>query len=129
MRSPVHPPPGQRFPPACREVFQHFQVSLDDGDGRPQFVAGVLEEFFLALEGDLKAIEHFVKSGCQFGDLVFFLDRQALVHSINKPGYIYGRYKCFGDTEMDASFFPVLWTKSGYRTPLLEAYCDDALMG
>ncbi len=51
----------------------------------------------------------------------------AKFHPTNKPGYIYGRYKRFSDTEMDESFFPVLWTKSGYRTSFLETYCEDAL--
>jgi phytanoyl-CoA hydroxylase len=32
-----------------------------------------------------------------------------------------------GSTEMDESFFPVLWTEDGDRTPLAIDYCDDAL--
>ncbi len=31
-------------------------------------------------------------------------------------GAIYGRYKRHGTTEMDESFFPVLWREDGYRT-------------
>ncbi|MBD2258715.1 phytanoyl-CoA dioxygenase family protein [Pseudanabaena sp. FACHB-2040] len=42
-------------------------------------------------------------------------------------GYIYGRYKRVGDTTMDESFFPILWTQNGYRTPFLQEYCGDAL--
>ncbi|MGJ3244678.1 MAG: phytanoyl-CoA dioxygenase family protein [Elainellaceae cyanobacterium] len=42
-------------------------------------------------------------------------------------GYIYGRYKRIGDTTMDESFFPILWTRDGYRTPFLADYCADAL--
>ncbi len=42
-------------------------------------------------------------------------------------GYIYGRYKRIGDTTMDESFFPILWTRDGYRTPFLADYCRDAL--
>ena len=38
-------------------------------------------------------------------------------------GYIYGRYKHVGDTSMDESFFPILWTRYGYRTPFLDEYC------
>ena len=32
---------------------------------------------------------------------------------------IYGRYKRPGDDAMDESFFPILWTEDGYRTPFL----------
>jgi len=42
-------------------------------------------------------------------------------------GYIFGRYQRVGDTAMDESFFPVLWTRTGYRTPFLAGYCRDAL--
>ncbi|MGF1480132.1 MAG: phytanoyl-CoA dioxygenase family protein [Cyanophyceae cyanobacterium] len=42
-------------------------------------------------------------------------------------GYIYGRYKRVGDTTMDESFFPILWTQDGCRTQFLENYCQDAL--
>ena len=38
-------------------------------------------------------------------------------------GYIYGRYQRVGDTEMDESFFPVLWTEGGYRSSFLDGYC------
>jgi hypothetical protein len=50
----------------------------------------------------------------------------ARFHDSNKPGYIYGRYKRVGDTTMDESFFPILWTQQGYRTPFLADYCQDA---
>ncbi len=36
--------------------------------------------------------------------------------------YIYNRYKRVGDTTMDESFFPILWTEDGYRTPWLDDY-------
>jgi phytanoyl-CoA hydroxylase len=49
-------------------------------------------------------------------------------HPTNQPGYIYGRYKNVNHLEMDESFFPVLWTKAGYRTPFLKNYCQDALL-
>jgi ectoine hydroxylase-related dioxygenase (phytanoyl-CoA dioxygenase family) len=39
--------------------------------------------------------------------------------------YIYSRYRRVGDDAMDESFFPVLWTQSGYRTPFLQTYCDS----
>lgn len=48
-------------------------------------------------------------------------------HPTNPPGYIYGRYKRVGSTEMDESFFPILWTKDGYRSPHLADYCADPL--
>jgi ectoine hydroxylase-related dioxygenase (phytanoyl-CoA dioxygenase family) len=33
---------------------------------------------------------------------------------------VYSRYRRVGDTEMDESFFPIVWTRSGYRTGWLE---------
>jgi hypothetical protein len=39
-----------------------------------------------------------------------------------KISYIYNRYKRVGDTAMDESFFPVLWTREGYRTGFLDDY-------
>jgi hypothetical protein len=41
--------------------------------------------------------------------------------------YIVGRYQRPVDTIMDEAFFPILWTRDGYRTPFLQAYCTDAL--
>jgi phytanoyl-CoA hydroxylase len=52
----------------------------------------------------------------------------ARFHPVNKPGYIYGRYKRVGSLEMDENFFPILWTTDGYRTPFLKDYCQDALV-
>ena len=37
-------------------------------------------------------------------------------------GRIYGRYKRFADDRMDESYFPVLWTEDGRRTPFLDDY-------
>ncbi|KAM3090077.1 phytanoyl-CoA dioxygenase family protein [Phormidesmis sp. 146-35] len=42
--------------------------------------------------------------------------------------YIFGRYRRIGSAEVDESFFPTLWTSDGYRTPMVNEYCDDALM-
>jgi 2-oxoglutarate-dependent dioxygenase len=39
--------------------------------------------------------------------------------------YIYSRYRRIGDDAMDESFFPILWTRSGYRTSFLEGYRDQ----
>lgn len=41
-------------------------------------------------------------------------------------GYIYGRYKRVDDITLDETFFPILWTRDGYRTPFLTDYCEDA---
>lgn len=40
-----------------------------------------------------------------------------------RVGPVYGRYKKAGSSEMDESFFPVLWREDGYRTPWLRDYC------
>lgn len=37
-------------------------------------------------------------------------------------GYIYSRYKRFGDETMDESYFPILWTEDGRRSAFLEDY-------
>jgi len=39
-------------------------------------------------------------------------------------GYLYSRYKRFGDETMDESFFPITWQQDGYRSPFLEPYLD-----
>jgi ectoine hydroxylase-related dioxygenase (phytanoyl-CoA dioxygenase family) len=36
--------------------------------------------------------------------------------------YIYSRYRRLGDDTMDESFFPILWTQSGYRTPFIDTH-------
>lgn len=43
-------------------------------------------------------------------------------------GYIFSRYRRVGETAMDESYFPILWTQDGDRTPMVAAYCEDALM-
>ena len=53
-------------------------------------------------------VSHCMSSGARF-------------HATN-VGYVYGRYKRAGSTEMDESFFPVLWTEDGYRSAFLEEY-------
>lgn len=40
-------------------------------------------------------------------------------------GYLAGRYKRFGDTTMDESFFPIVWRQDGYRSSFLAEYCED----
>ncbi|MEM9163308.1 MAG: phytanoyl-CoA dioxygenase family protein, partial [Cyanobacteria bacterium P01_F01_bin.4] len=45
-------------------------------------------------------------------------------------GYIFDRYRRRGDLEIHESYYPVLWSKDGYRTPFLEEYCPlSAMMG
>jgi hypothetical protein len=39
-------------------------------------------------------------------------------------GYIYSRYKRFGDDTMDETFFPITWRSDGYRSPFIEPYCN-----
>lgn len=43
-------------------------------------------------------------------------------------GYIFSRYRRMGTQVMDESFFPILWTADGYRSPLASAYCEDAIL-
>ena len=60
------------------------------------------------------------------------LDRRALAlhtmpsnarfHETN-PAYAQGRYKRFGDTTMDESFYPIMWTEDGHRSKFIEEYC------
>ncbi len=41
-------------------------------------------------------------------------------------GPIYNRYKHLTDCVMDENYFPITWTRSGYRTPGLDLYCQAA---
>lgn len=58
---------------------------------------------------------------------VHTIPSNASFHPTNQAGYIYGRYKRVGETAMDESFFPILWTQDEYRSPHLKDYCQDAL--
>ena len=42
-------------------------------------------------------------------------------------GYIFERYRKKGRLDMDESYYPILWSQDGYRTPFLADYCEDAL--
>ena len=42
-------------------------------------------------------------------------------------GYIFERYRRKDSLEMDESYYPILWSQDGYRTPFLADYCQDAL--
>src|SRR3546814_10942818 len=39
-------------------------------------------------------------------------------------GYIYRRYQRTGDSRMDESFFPILWSRAGDRTAWIAGYCE-----
>eukprot|EP01132_Coremiostelium_polycephalum_P007422 gene7422-9124_t len=52
---------------------------------------------------------HYVPSDCKFKE--------------TGVGYIYGRYKLCGSTKMEESFFPITYTKSGYRSPCIDSFC------
>lgn len=49
------------------------------------------------------------------------LSSAARFHPSN-VSYIYSRYRRRDTLDMDESFFPVLWTNDGYRTPWLDEY-------
>ncbi len=40
-------------------------------------------------------------------------------------GYLYSRYKRFGDDAMDESFFPITWREDGYRSTFLDDYVAE----
>jgi Phytanoyl-CoA dioxygenase (PhyH) len=42
-------------------------------------------------------------------------------------GYIYSRYKRFGDDTMDESFFPITWRQDGWRSSFIEPYLGRAI--
>jgi len=49
-----------------------------------------------------------------------------------RPGHvgaIYGRYKRAGDTTMDETFFPILWTEAGHRSRFIDAYLEKGWRG
>ena len=41
-------------------------------------------------------------------------------------GSIYSRYKRLGNNTIDENYFPVLWTRDGYRTPDIDTYLNAA---
>ncbi|NEQ52660.1 MAG: phytanoyl-CoA dioxygenase family protein [Leptolyngbya sp. SIO3F4] len=42
-------------------------------------------------------------------------------------GYIFERYRRKESLDIDESYYPILWSQDGYRTPFLADYCQDAL--
>jgi ectoine hydroxylase-related dioxygenase (phytanoyl-CoA dioxygenase family) len=63
------------------------------------------------------------------------LDRRALAlhcmpelvefHETN-PAYAQGRFRKFGGTVMEESFYPILWSETGYRSPCIDAHLQGA---
>lgn len=53
--------------------------------------------------------------------VVHCFSSEARFHPSN-VGAIYGRYKRAHDTVMDETFFPILWTQSGYRSRFIDSY-------
>lgn len=45
-------------------------------------------------------------------------------HFSEGTGPVYSRYRRLGDNIIDENYFPVLWTKEGYRTPGIDKYLD-----
>jgi len=42
---------------------------------------------------------------------------------------VYSRYRRIGDTTMDESFFPIVWTRDGYRSPWLDRLVPFSALG
>jgi hypothetical protein len=42
-------------------------------------------------------------------------------------GYLYSRYKRFGDESMDESFFPITWRRDGYRSKFIGPYLEEQI--
>ncbi len=53
-------------------------------------------------------VTHCISSQCRF-------------HPSN-INYIYSRYKQAGSLDMSETFFPITWTETGYRSPMIEAF-------
>ena len=51
-------------------------------------------------------VTHCISSDCRFHP--------------TEVSHIYSRYKRIQDDTMDESFFPILWTRTGHRTPHLD---------
>ena len=74
---------------------------------------------------------HLLRSDVTFKNNDSFLSVNAITTTNieSSPSYIYGRYKRIGSVDVDESFFPITYSKNGYRTNFLEDYCDDSLLG
>ena len=60
--------------------------------------------------------------------VVHCFSSEARFHESN-VGAIYGRYKRAGETAMDESFFPVLWTAAGQRSTFIDRYLEHGWGG
>jgi phytanoyl-CoA hydroxylase len=54
------------------------------------------------------------------------MSSEARFHPIT-TGYLYSRYKRFGDDRMDESFFPITWRADGYRSEFLDPYLEEQI--
>lgn len=54
----------------------------------------------------------------RFTLIAFMMSSDATFHPMNKSP-VFSRYQRCGDLGMDESFFPIIWTKEGYRTKFL----------
>jgi len=43
-------------------------------------------------------------------------------------GYIFDRYRMRGSLNLDESYYPILWSADGYRTPFLDEYCREIVL-
>ena len=49
------------------------------------------------------------------------MPKEAAFHPTN-PAYAQGRYRKFGETVMEESFYPILWSTDGHRSRFIDAY-------
>jgi phytanoyl-CoA hydroxylase len=52
------------------------------------------------------------------------MPESARFHPTN-PAFAQGRFRKFGDTTMEESLYPILWSESGYRSPFIDNYLND----
>ena len=45
------------------------------------------------------------------------------------PHYLFGRYKLTGSTELHESFWPIVWSANGYRTPWIDTFLSGGPLG
>ena len=56
---------------------------------------------------------------------VHLLRRDVQFRGEPAPDYIYGRYALHGSTQVDETFFPVVYAPDGYRSPQLSTACSE----
>jgi len=55
---------------------------------------------------------------------IHYIPENTQFSEAKKAGYTYGRYKIFGSTKMEETFFPIVYRKDGYVSPILKSYFD-----